>query len=352
MKLTADRDGNLRRFSAKLGWKEYFDPKEIQILSAREIPMLIPPMTVQGRRNNIIQYDISNYSTLEFYLTCILSREQFAEIMLQCLETFQRMQQIYLSYKNLVLDLDKIYIMLKDRSVHFIYLPLVASKREVSLADFFRALIAKAVRSTYEQSKFLDACLEWLDQPSSFIPSEFERFIRDSIGVVISANEELTKASPTPKDAEEAKPIPYVPPRPVDEGNWPPKDETDLLDYSPGYPGGTIILGEDGMPAPKTKFFILRIQTGEKIELNHSPFLVGTELGSVDYCVSGNAAVSRKHAEFELRDGDCTITDQKSTNKTYINNCVLTPFTAQVLNDGDEIRLGNEAFRLLREELT
>lgn len=145
MKLTADRDGNLRRFSAKLGWKEYFDPKEIQVLSARAIPMLIPPMTVQGRRNNIIQYDISDYSTLEFYLTCILSREQFAEIMLQCLETFQRMQQIYLSYKNLVLDLDKIYIMLKDRSVHFIYLPLVASKHEVSLADFFRALIAKAV---------------------------------------------------------------------------------------------------------------------------------------------------------------------------------------------------------------
>lgn len=80
MKLTADRDGNLRRFSAKLGWKEYFDPKEIQVLSARAIPMLIPPMTVQGRRNNIIQYDISDYSTLEFYLTCILSREQFAEI--------------------------------------------------------------------------------------------------------------------------------------------------------------------------------------------------------------------------------------------------------------------------------
>ena len=41
MKLTADRDGNLRRFSAKLGWKEYFDPKEIQILSARDTSRLL-----------------------------------------------------------------------------------------------------------------------------------------------------------------------------------------------------------------------------------------------------------------------------------------------------------------------
>lgn len=56
--------------------------------------MLIPPVTVQGLRNNIIQYDISEYSTLEFYLTCILSREQFEEIMLQCLETFQRILRI------------------------------------------------------------------------------------------------------------------------------------------------------------------------------------------------------------------------------------------------------------------
>ena len=44
--------------------------------------------------HNIIQYDISEYSTLEFYLTCILSREQFEEIMLQCLETFQRILRI------------------------------------------------------------------------------------------------------------------------------------------------------------------------------------------------------------------------------------------------------------------
>ena len=68
MKLKADRDGNTRYFCAKLGWKEQFDPKEIEILSAGAVPMLIPPMSVHGRKNQTIQYDISQYSTLQFYL--------------------------------------------------------------------------------------------------------------------------------------------------------------------------------------------------------------------------------------------------------------------------------------------
>lgn len=62
MKLIADCNGNIRHFFAKLSWREHFDPKEIEILAARAIPMLIPPTSVQGRRNNVLQYDISAYS--------------------------------------------------------------------------------------------------------------------------------------------------------------------------------------------------------------------------------------------------------------------------------------------------
>ena len=352
MKLTADRDGNIRHFSAKLGWKEHFDPKEIEILSAGAVPMLIPPVTVQGRRNNIIQYDISAYSTLEFYLSCILSREQFADLLLQCLEVFRRMQQIYLNYKNLVFDIDKVYIQLNDRTVHFIYLPLMSSKREASLPDFFRLLATKAVRSTYEQSSFLDACLAWINRPTAFVLGEFERFIRDNSSACADASVQQN-VNAAPEYHAAPQPERFIQPAP--KATWAPESDnviqgsTSQLDTPMG---GTVLLGESEPPTPKTRFFILRLQPEEKVEITHSPFLVGTELGTVAYCVSGNAAVSRRHAEFSLQGGECVITDQKSTNKTYINDCVLTPFTPQVLKDGDAIRLGNERFEFIREELS
>lgn len=58
MKLTVDKSGDIRYFSAKLGWGERFDPKEIEMLSAGAVPMLIPPESIQGRKNNIIRYNI------------------------------------------------------------------------------------------------------------------------------------------------------------------------------------------------------------------------------------------------------------------------------------------------------
>lgn len=348
MKLTADHTGNTRHFSAKLGWRERFDPKEIEILTAHAIPMLIPPESVQGRRNNILQYDISAYSSLEYYLTFILSREQFADLLLQCIDVFQRMQKIYLNYKNLVLELDKIFIQLSDRTIHFIYLPLMSSKREASQPEFFRMLIKKAARSTYEQSAFLDACIIWLDRPAPFVLSEFGHFIKE-YACVGAATEASWSRESTEGRCFAPRPERFVPPepkKPFEQSRG--QNDTSRLDEPSD--GGTVLLGGPEPSVPTIRYYIQRLQPEEKIELTHFPFLVGTELGSVSYCVTGNAAVSRRHAEFTIRDGNCVIVDQKSTNKTYINDCAVAPFTPHQLKSGDIIRLGNEKFKFIREE--
>lgn len=367
MKLTADRNGNTRYFCAKLGWKEQFDTKEIEILSAGAVPMLIPPMSVHGRKNNTIQYDISQYSTLEFYLSCILSREQFADLLLQCIHTFRQMQQIYLNYKNLVLELDKIYIFLNDRTIHFVYLPLVNSKREASIPEFFQLVLKKASRSTYEQAHFLDECAAWLQRPASFGLNEFESFVRETGGageaVLAGASEQPAARTvsappveqPSAPSAEPAvsrfyKPAPAMsttqsPYSPLVTA--PQNGETCRLDSKPG---GTVVLGESVPAAPQAHFYLLREKTNEKIEMSQFPFMIGTEAGSVTYCITDNQAVSRKHARFTLRDEECVIEDLKSTNKTYVNNCALIPATEQVLKSNDKLRLANENFTFIREE--
>lgn len=357
MKLTADHNGNIRHFSAKLGWREHFDYKEIEILAAGAIPMLIPPTAVQGRKNNVLKFDISTYSTLEFYLTCVLSREQFAELLLRIINVFQRMQKIYLNYKNLVFDLDKVYIQLNDRTVHFIYLPLTNSKREAVQIDFFRLLITKTVRSTYEQSAFLDECLAWLNRPAPFVPSEFERFIKectsvedpaDAVEIPFVGQNDISRQQIEPQLKRFVCPEPREPVLSF-HSSARVQGNTSQLDESTA--GGTVLLCENEPQMTKVHFYIQRLQPEERIELTSFPFVVGTELGSVAYCVSGNAAVSRRHAEFILQDGVCFVVDQKSTNKTYINDCAISPLAPQQLKDGDIIRLGNERFRFIREEL-
>lgn len=330
MKLSVMNSGNSRYFSAKLGWKEQFDPKEIEMLTAGTVPMLIAPETVQGRKNNIIRYDVSPYTTLEFYLTCILNREQFVELLNQCVALFQRLHTVYLNPQNLVLDFDKVFIRLNDRSLHFIYLPVLNDRHEISIPDFFRRLTQAVGRSTFEQVTFVGALTAFLDRPGPFMLGELETFLKEG-GNAAPAE----KPAPVRAQVRPEKHAVYTPPTqdaaPADCGG------TVLLTEQ----GGTVLLAEE--PA-RPKPVLVRSRTGDKIPVNRLVFRIGKEAGQVDYCISDNPAVSRSHAQILFRDGGYFVVDLKSTNKTYLNGCAVIPGEECSLENGATLRLGNEEF--------
>jgi len=77
--------------------------------------------------------------------------------------------------------------------------------------------------------------------------------------------------------------------------------------------------------------------------------MIGSVLGSVDYWIPNNLTVSRHHAEISLEKGEYVLTDQNSTNKTYVNNCALLPLNGKVLKNGDQLGLANELFTFVCE---
>lgn len=348
MRLVADKDGSPRYFSAKLGWKEHFDSREIEMLYSSAVPALIPPSSVQGRRNNIMRFDISPYTTLEYYLSFALSCEQFSELLLSCVETFQKMQKVYLNYKNLVLDQDKIYIQLNDRSIHFIYLPLADSLREASIQDFFRHIMTRVSRSTYELSLFIDECTAWLERPAVFTLEEFTAVIR----------QRMYKAERIPAPAVgvecASQGDPYYHP-PIDSSmQWQGEPQTPVpvektSPLSAG-PKGTVLLQEPAPSQPVPHAYLTRMKTGERISLPIFPFLVGSEVGTVTYCIGDNPAVSRRHAQFTMEDGRICLTDLGSTNKTYVNDCALAPSSPCPMEGDAKIRFANEPFTFTLEE--
>ena len=79
------------------------------------------------------------------------------------------------------------------------------------------------------------------------------------------------------------------------------------------------------------------------IDLNRLPLTVGKLAGSVDMVID-DQSISRRHAKF-IRDGNkIYMTDLNSTNGTFKNGLRLLPNTSEVLEPGDEIRLGKLKF--------
>ena len=375
MKLSVAKSGNPRYFTAKLGWKEQFDPKEIELLAAGAVPMLIPPMAVQGKHNNVMEFDVTPYSTLAFYLTCVLSREQFVELLEQFVRLFRRMQEVYLNYKNLALEFDQIFVSLQDRSIHLVYLPLRDSKRQASIPDFFRRLAKAVNHSTYEQVAFLNELNAFLDRPAPFTLNDLQLLLQGKSAAAAPVYSPpvpppVQPGSVTPVVAPAVSPVPgpvpvsvspVVPPpvspaEPARDGERPKtyqpplivpvaqEEGTVILQDN----GGTVILGAEEPPAPVAppppRAILTRVKTGEQAEAKGPLFRMGKESGQVHYCITDNNAVSRCHAELLLQEGSWWVRDLNSTNKTYLNGCALTPGEATKLTDGAALRLANEEF--------
>ena len=89
---------------------------------------------------------------------------------------------------------------------------------------------------------------------------------------------------------------------------------------------------------------LIRQKTGETIYINKSSFWFGKDAGNVDYCLTDNAAISRRHALITIRNNECFIQDNHSTNRTFLNGHVLEAGVDTPLTDGGRVRMGDEEF--------
>ena len=112
--------------------------------------------------------------------------------------------------------------------------------------------------------------------------------------------------------------------------------ETTLLDSGAGE---TTLLSGAGGGA-----YLIRKKNGEKIMITSQNFAIGKERRRVNYCISDNTSVSRFHAVITKKGSDYYITDQKSSNFTFVNGVQLSPYKETLLTDRSTIKLSDEEF--------
>ena len=79
------------------------------------------------------------------------------------------------------------------------------------------------------------------------------------------------------------------------------------------------------------------------IDLEMLPLTVGKLAGMVDMIID-EQSISRMHARFSRSGSRIYITDLNSTNGTFRNGMRLEPNTSELIEPGDEIRLGKLKF--------
>lgn len=113
--------------------------------------------------------------------------------------------------------------------------------------------------------------------------------------------------------------------------------------YSPEADSVTTVLsGGDSINSGSP--VIIRKSTGEVIEINKQVFCIGKADRGVDYKITGNKSISRRHAYITSINGVNYLRDNNSTNHTYLNGSQVYSNMDVVITDNSLIRFSNEEF--------
>ena len=112
----------------------------------------------------------------------------------------------------------------------------------------------------------------------------------------------------------------------------------------PSYGETTLLGGQMINNGMLQMVHLIRRKTGEDICINKESFWIGKDAGYVDYCITDNTAISRRHALITIRDDVCYIQDNHSTNRVFINGYVLEAGVDTRISNGDVVRMGDEEF--------
>ena len=91
---------------------------------------------------------------------------------------------------------------------------------------------------------------------------------------------------------------------------------------------------------------LTRERTGQAIEVNQPEFKIGKHPDQVDYFISDNKTISRKHACISWKNNTYYICDLGSANGTCLNGTELSEGLPEPLHDGDTAALSDEGFRV------
>lgn len=91
--------------------------------------------------------------------------------------------------------------------------------------------------------------------------------------------------------------------------------------------------------------YLIRLDTGEQINITKDKFIIGKERAKVDYCISDNSTISRNHIMFSIIDNELYIEDLNSKNFTYVNGRTIPDYSPVKLEDGMIIQLSNVKFK-------
>lgn len=307
------------------------------------------PISIEKYKENkkaVLVCEVKDLVPLSEYMKIQFNKEQFLNLIRQLICIIRICEDNLLSVNNIELRKDCIFIQESTGFLKCIYWPLVNYQSYISYADFFRNIVKELSFSSDVSLSFTKKYSSFFSDLIPFSINDFERMVNELSGIqnkknidnymTLTANNNQSSFSDNEqKDDEFYNPL----------MNRRKRITKKIIIDDVGPLAKPINKGHKKYHAQEFGFPVLyRLKNSEKISINKPKFIVGKDDKACSYVISGNSAISRVHAIISKIGNKYYIQDNKSTNRTFVNNNVIYPFQNVEINDGDYIKLANENF--------
>jgi|GEM_PF-2342018 len=283
-----------------------------------------------------LRYDVTQYKKMSTLLNQRVKWSFVTQAISEILRTLLEAEDYLLDADKFILDPNYIYIHNLRNTLELAYMPLVNA--EFESFDVFK--LAKYIlnNSVIEE----DAGVP-LSKVLNFLNSGSHKSFLEFLNLIETSHEPVRRA-----------PSQVAPPKVKDQ----PKVKSLVVEEKPVVEEsakGNGLFGKKNVDIPnlkvpsfgkgKVKACLTRVKNNEEIEINKDTFKIGNNPQKCHYSCPSNSAISRSHADIVKHKNDYFLMDHGSTNKTYLNNEVLTPKKQYILNHNDIIKFANEAFK-------
>lgn len=334
--------GTLVTIKSRLSRGEQVNEREIEYLESNRTSGLFR-IFYDGKRK--IEYTAPMSITLEKYLkNVILAEADFWKIVAQIVRIVRMVEINGLYTNHLWMDLGTIFINETTKELYFIYQPLkVAENIGNAFALISDITYMEAKKSNGFQNQYLIDFQNFLKQGNHYQMEQIKEYI---VRVYPQINAMIRDAESGRSGFLTTNRIDYAE-HYADRQEQDACEDTIVLgeDTDEDY-GETVVLDATDLLVERKNLILLHQRTGEQIEMAAAdgvPFRLGKGRDN-NYCITGNSAVSRRHAYIVREQDDFYLSDDSSTNGTFVNGRRLEMGERILLSHGDEIVLADEEF--------
>lgn len=247
----------------------------------------------------VLSYNIPATLPLSQFMRKKLYKGEFLEILSNIAGKLIYFDEHNMPIKKVLLNTKYMYIELSTLEVQLVYMPINKHFEDSNVCEFIQALIEKLRFADINSATCVEQILNYLDSRMMFSLSEFYNYI------IQLQQEDMMK------------------------------------DDAAGEEDTTVL---SSMQYRNIVPHLVRERTKALITIEKSEFSIGKSM-ECDYVVEDNRKISRRHCTLIVRNGECYIRDDNSTNHTYVNGKLIQPGFEVMLNDDDYIRMADEEFK-------